>query len=124
MGLRDEIQADIAEAFNTDLADAITPFTCIRITKGNWDPVEETYNETRFEYSGRCIFGFYNQQEVVKSTILNILETDRKATLMQSEVTAEPKVDDEWRIEGKLYRVMYIKSDPTKLVYTVQLRKV
>lgn len=122
MGLRDEIQADIAEAFNTDLADAITPFTCARISKGNWDPVEETYDETRFEYSGRCVFGFYNQQEVVKSTVLNILETDRKATLMQSEVTAEPKVDDEWRIEGKLYRVMYIKSDPTKLVYTVQLR--
>lgn len=124
MGLRDEIQADIAEAFNTDLADAITPFTCTRITKGNWDPVEETYDETRFEYSGRCVFGFYNQQEVVKSTVLNILETDRKAILMQSEVTAEPKVDDEWRIEGKLYRVMYIKSDPTKLLYTVQLRKV
>lgn len=124
MGLRDEIQADIAEAFNTDLADAITPFTCARIIKGNWDPVEETYDETRFEYSGRCVFGFYNQQEVVKSTVLNILETDRKATLMQSEVTAEPKVDDEWRIEGKLYRVMYIKSDPTKLLYTVQLRKV
>lgn len=124
MGLRDEIQADIAEAFNTDLADAITPFTCERITRGNWDPVEETYDETRFEYSGRCVFGFYNQQEVVKSTVLNILETDRKATLMQSEVTAEPKVDDEWRIEGKLYRVMYIKSDPADVAYTVQLRKV
>ncbi|EMO5428826.1 TPA: glutamate 5-kinase, partial [Acinetobacter baumannii] len=27
MGLRDEIQADIAEAFNADLADAVHSFT-------------------------------------------------------------------------------------------------
>jgi len=124
MGLRDEIQADIAEAFNTDLADAINPFTCIRITKGNWDPVEETYDETRFEYSGRCVFGFYNQQEVVKSTVLNILETDRKATLMQSEVTAEPLVDDEWQLNDGKYRVMHKKQDPAGVSWTIQLRKV
>ncbi|ELY3115101.1 glutamate 5-kinase, partial [Acinetobacter baumannii] len=30
MGLRDEIQADIAEAFNEDLADAVHSFTCDR----------------------------------------------------------------------------------------------
>ncbi|HDU8449905.1 TPA: glutamate 5-kinase, partial [Acinetobacter baumannii] len=28
MGLREEIQADIAEAFNDDLADAVHSFTC------------------------------------------------------------------------------------------------
>ncbi|HDU8450087.1 TPA: glutamate 5-kinase, partial [Acinetobacter baumannii] len=28
MGLRDEIQADITEAFNDDLADAVHSFTC------------------------------------------------------------------------------------------------
>ena len=33
MGLRDEIQADIAEAFNDDLADAVHTFTCERISK-------------------------------------------------------------------------------------------
>ncbi|KCX62417.1 hypothetical protein J555_4132, partial [Acinetobacter baumannii 1146103] len=32
MGLRDEIQADIAEAFNEDLADAVQTFTCERIS--------------------------------------------------------------------------------------------
>ncbi len=33
MSLRDEIQADIAEAFNDDLADAVHTFTCERISK-------------------------------------------------------------------------------------------
>ncbi|MDU5862824.1 MAG: glutamate 5-kinase, partial [Acinetobacter sp.] len=31
MGLRDEIQADITEAFNDDLADAVHSFTCDRV---------------------------------------------------------------------------------------------
>ncbi|TPS60445.1 glutamate 5-kinase, partial [Acinetobacter baumannii] len=35
MGLRDEIQAEIAEAFNDDLADAVHIFTCERISKTN-----------------------------------------------------------------------------------------
>ena len=30
MGLRDELQADIAEALNSDLADAVATFTCTR----------------------------------------------------------------------------------------------
>ena len=33
MGLRNEIQADITEAFNDDLADAVHTFTCERISK-------------------------------------------------------------------------------------------
>ncbi len=35
MSLRDEIQADIAEAFNEDLADAVHTFTCDRIVSTN-----------------------------------------------------------------------------------------
>ena len=30
MSLRDELQADIAEALNSDLADAVATFTCTR----------------------------------------------------------------------------------------------
>ncbi|MCC8325035.1 glutamate 5-kinase, partial [Acinetobacter baumannii] len=36
MGLREEIQADIAEAFNDDLADAVHSFTCDRISRKDW----------------------------------------------------------------------------------------
>ncbi len=45
MGLREEIQADIAEAFNDDLADAVHSFTCDRISRKDWDPKTETYVE-------------------------------------------------------------------------------
>ncbi len=121
MGLRDQIQLKISKAFDGKLSDAITPFTCARITKGNWDPVEETYDETRFEYSGRCVAGSYNQQEIIT---LGVLATDKKATLLQNEVTAEPLVDDEWRLPDGKYRVMYKKQDPAGVSWTIQLRKV
>ncbi|MCU4623480.1 glutamate 5-kinase [Acinetobacter radioresistens] len=121
MGLRDQIQLKISKAFDGKLSDAITPFTCIRITKGNWDPVKETYDETRFEYSGRCVAGSYNQQEVIT---LGVLATDKKATLLQNEVTAEPLVDDEWQLPDGKYRVMYKKQDPAGVSWTIQLRKV
>ncbi|HBN3185737.1 TPA: glutamate 5-kinase, partial [Acinetobacter baumannii] len=65
MGLRDEIQADIAEAFNADLADAVHSFTCERISKTNWDPKTETYVEVKENYSGRgVLFGSYSQYEI------------------------------------------------------------
>lgn len=121
MGLRDQIQLKISKAFDGKLSDAITPFTCIRITKGNWDPVKETYDETRFEYSGRCVAGSYNQQEIIT---LGVLATDKKATLLQNEVTAEPLVDDEWQLPDGKYRVMHKKQDPAGVSWTIQLRKV
>lgn len=121
MGLRDQIQLKISKAFDEKLSDAITPFTCIRITKGNWDPVKETYDETRFEYSGRCVAGSYHQQEVIT---LGVLATDKKATLLQNEVTAEPLVDDEWQLTDGKYRVMHKKQDPAGVSWTIQLRKV
>lgn len=44
MGLRDELQADIAEAFDTDLADTITTFTCSKeIQSGEFDFETQTY---------------------------------------------------------------------------------
>lgn len=121
MGLRNQIQLKISKAFDGKLSDAITPFTCARITKGNWDPVEETYDETRFEYSGRCVAGSYNQQEIIT---LGVLATDKKATLLQNEVTAEPLVDDEWQLTDGKYRVMHKKQDPAGVSWTIQLRKV
>ena len=54
MGIREEIQADLAEAFDTDLADAIQLFTGGVTLPGTWDPVtEESTGEVVVAYSGR-----------------------------------------------------------------------
>ncbi|MBP8005315.1 MAG: glutamate 5-kinase [Acinetobacter sp.] len=122
MGLRDEIQEDIAEAFNDDLADAVQSFTCERVTKSNWNPVSETYEEVKVSYSGRCVIGYYNQQEVVKSNVIEVLATDRKALVLQNETTEQPLVDDKWNTPQGKFRVMYVKADPAGVTWVVQLR--
>lgn len=122
MGLRDELQADIAEAFNEDLADAVQSFSCERVIKKNFDPVHETYDEEKISYSGRGVpFGSYNQYEI---QTLGVLATDKKAVVLQNEVTMVPKIDDEWFTPLGKFRVMHIQQDPAETIWKCQLRKV
>ncbi|MFX6096988.1 glutamate 5-kinase [Acinetobacter baumannii] len=122
MGLRDEIQADIAEAFNDDLADAVHSFTCERISKTNWDPKTNTSENVIEHYKGRgVLFGSYNQYEILT---LGVLATDKKAIVLQNEVTKEPMIDDEWSTAQGTFRIMHIKQDPIGASWKCQLRKV
>ncbi|WP_151776499.1 glutamate 5-kinase [Acinetobacter nosocomialis] len=122
MGLRDEIQADIAEAFNEDLADAVHSFTCERVISTNWNPKINTSEDVVERYEGRgVLFGSYNQYEILT---LGVLATDKKATVLQNEVTKEPKIDDEWNTAQGTFRIMHIKQDPISAIWKCQLRKV
>lgn len=122
MGLRDELQADIAEAFNEDLADTIQSFSCERIIKKDWDPLTERHNAIRQFYQGRgVLFGSYNQYEI---QTLGVLATDKKAVVLQNEVTMVPKIDDEWFTPLGKFRVMHIQQDPAEIIWKCQLRKV
>ncbi|WP_459661273.1 glutamate 5-kinase [Acinetobacter calcoaceticus] len=128
MGLRDELQADIAEALNSDLADAVDSFTCTRkkLTGSNPATGEDTYTE--YVYSGRgVLFGSYSK-DLVKP--IDYRATDSKAVLLQNEVKdavgtlVEPDVNDIWVIEGSNYRVVSYGKDPADSCWFCQLRKV
>ncbi|MCH2072956.1 glutamate 5-kinase [Acinetobacter pittii] len=122
MSLRDEIQAEIAEAFNEDLADTVHTFTCERVSKTNWDPKTETSIEVKENYSGRgVLFGSYSQYEV---QALGVLATDKKASILQNEVTMIPKIDDEWITALGFFRVIHIQQDPASTIWKCQLRKI
>ena len=122
MGLRDEITADIKDAFNTDLADAVQPFTGSRAVQGEpsiEDILTNTVgsNSTTINYSGRGVFGSYSEFEVDGEAIK---ANDAKLTALQSEVTTRPQLDD--NING--YQVVAVNQDPASVTYTIQLRKV
>ncbi|ENX34906.1 hypothetical protein F889_01546 [Acinetobacter colistiniresistens] len=122
MSLRAELQSDLAEAFDDDLADAVHTFTCVRITKKNFDPVHETYEEEELSYSGRgVLFGQYKSYDIAN---LGIPATDSKATVLQNEVTEEPAIDDIWVTDNMSYRVINISKDPLSAIWICQLRKV
>ncbi|WP_151796553.1 glutamate 5-kinase [Acinetobacter soli] len=120
--IRNKIQAKVGKAFDKKLADAVHSFTCERITKSNWDPKTETYLETKESYTGRgVLFGSYSQYEILT---LGVLATDKKATVLQNEVSKPPEIDDEWLTSLGLFRVIHIQQDPASAVWKCQLRMV
>ena len=122
--MRDELQAELAAAFNEDLADAVDSFTCTKpIYSGVFDFETQTYpivgNES---YSGRgVLFGSY-QKDLVKPA--DYQAEDAKAIVLQNEVTAVPQIDDVWATSKGDFKVINIGADPASATYTVQLRKV
>jgi hypothetical protein len=61
MGIKDDIQAEVAAAFSADLADAVDSFTCEKpIYSGEFDFETQTYPVVGSEsYSGRGVRGNY-----------------------------------------------------------------
>lgn len=122
--MRDELQAELAEAFNDDLADAVDSFTCEKpIYSGEFDFETQTYPVVGSEsYSGRgVLFGSY-LKDMVKPTDYQV--TDSKAIVLQNEVTAVPQIDDVWVTDKGDFKVVNIGADPASATYSIQLRKV
>lgn len=123
MGLRDELQADIAEAFDTDLADAVSQFRCSKIIySGEMDFETQEYpvigNQS---YSGRGVFGSY-KRDLVKPIDYQV--EDVKATVLQNEVGQEPQIDDVWTTDKGDFEVKSISQDPTEGIWVCHLRYV
>jgi len=139
MGLRADIQADIAEAFDTDLADAVGPFQVVKEEAGTYDPITGTTPKQRFTFTGRGVFGSFSQEEVDGQ---HIVGTDIKLTVLQNELVdenGEPAVPEVGFLlinDGTVnnwfryffqtyddYRVEGVMKDPASATYTLQLRK-
>lgn len=124
MGIKDDIQAEVAAAFSADLADAVDSFTCEKpIYSGEFDFETQTYPVVGNEsYSGRgVLFGSY-QKDLVKPT--DYQAEDAKAIVLQNEVTQVPQIDDVWVTSKGDFKVVNIGADPTDSIWTCQLRKV
>ena len=122
--MRDELQAELAAAFNEDLADAVDSFTCEKpIYSGEFDFETQTYPVVGSEsYSGRgVLFGSY-LKDLVKPA--DYQAEDAKAIVLQNEVTAVPQIDDIWVTSKGDFKVVNIGADPVAATYAIQLRKV
>ncbi|XSS65404.1 hypothetical protein ACP9OK_10700 [Pseudomonas sp. B11] len=128
MGMREEIQAEMAEAFDDPdgLADAVKPVTGVRKIAGEYDPDLGGAPEVTTTYGGRGVFGNYLAKEIDGSLIQT---TDEKLLVLQNELfitvtgepTAEvatPKIGD--IIGGK--RALNVAQDPAGATWTIQLR--
>ena len=118
MGIRDEIQADLAEAFDTDLADAVQAFTGGVTLPGTWDPVSETgVDPVVIAYGGRGVFDEFKLDRVDG---VNIRATDQLLIALTNETTGTPDIGH--KING--FDVINVQTDPAGAHYEIQLRKV
>lgn len=126
MGIRDELQTDIAEAFDTDLADAVNDFSGRYVILSGWDPVTETGGETVVTYTGRGVLSRY---KTIRIDNVNILAGDLRLIALKNEVTDEPAIDHIITapdlITGNLqdYTVVDASTDPAAATYKIQLRR-
>ena len=123
MGIKDDIQAEVAAAFSADLADAVDTFTCEKlIYSGEFDFETQTYPIVGDEsYSGRGVRGNY-LRDMVKP--IDYQTTDAKAIVLQTELTGIPQIGDVWQFADGGFEVKNISQDPTSSIWTCQLRKV
>ena len=121
--MRDELQAELAAAFNEDLADAVDTFTCEKpIYSGEFDFETQTYPVVGSEsYSGRGVRGNY-LRDMVKP--IDYQTTDAKAIVLQTELTGIPQIGDVWEFYDGNFKVINIGADPVAATFTIQLRKV
>ncbi len=130
MGMREELQADLAEAFDDPdgLGDTVKPVVGSRAVKGGYDPeIGGTVPASTIHYAGRGVFGSYLAKEIDGARIQT---EDVKLLVLQNElfegqagvvtdVPAAPKIGD----QVSDYRVLHVSEDPAQATWTVQLRK-
>lgn len=126
MGIRDELQTDIAEAFDTDLADAVNGFSGRYVIQSGWDPVTETGGETVVTYTGRGVLSRYKSSRIDN---VNILAGDLRLIALKNEVTDEPAIDHSITAPDLVtgnpqdYTVIDVSTDPAAATYKIQLRR-
>ena len=126
MGLRDDIQTDLAEAFDTDLADAVFPFTGEYLGPGVRNPITEETTAQPVFYSGRGVLDSYDSRRIDS---INIKVGDVLLICLANETTDIPAVGHKISVEDLLtgqqaaYRVVNPGIDPAKAHYEIQLRK-
>lgn len=114
--MRQEITADIANAFNTDLADTVKDFTAKRVILSDDDwAVNDTQVLSTINYSGRGVFTGFYAHEIDNKTIM---QSDVKLICLQDELTEIPQIDD----EINEMKIISISHDPAEVSFTIQLR--
>jgi len=123
MGIRSDIQTDIAAAFDTDLADTVSLLKGVFTqSSGEYDPVTGTYTTITTTYRGRGVLGGFRTFEIDG---VRILATDYKITALQNELLLTgtdspvvPRVDDV--INGMT--VIDVQQDPANAAWSLQCR--
>lgn len=123
MGLKSEIAAEIAQAFATDLKDAVKPFkgtrSTVSQTEVDWLTNTVITKENAYTYNGNGVFDSYEATEIDGNTIQ---ANDVKLICLQGNI--KPALDDIITYKNVNYRIVAISHDPAEVTWELQLRGV
>ena len=128
MGMRDDLQAELAEAFDSAdwLGDAVNAFAGSYVVASEVDPVTEESTSQTVTYSGRGVLSGYSLSRIDG---VNILHGDLKLTALTNEVTDKPAenhvITAPDLVTGiqQAYKVVTVGTDAAKATYSIQLRR-
>lgn len=122
MGLRESIQTDIAEAFNTDLADAVKVLTIIDRKSETYNPYtgDMSSSETRTDTRG-TVSSYTVLDTMYSGGAIDI--NDSKILILTNEISVIPLTDNFVEVAGEEYRILGVKKDPADAAYILHTRK-
>ena len=119
MGLRDDIQRDIRDALNGDLADADERFEFHSIEAGEYDPATGTQAQTITKVASSGVFDALTQKQLQNT---NVKPNDVSLLVLQNELAARPKVDDELVWRERRFVVKSVEQDAASATWEMILR--
>lgn len=126
MGLRDDIQTELAAAFDDELSDVIVNIKLRRnSTVGEYNPLTGTRQPYIKNYLSRGFFSAYPEKKIDG---VKIITGDEKLTIIANEITITPLINDSVIIDdGTEYLVVTVKSTmgggSIPITYKLQVRK-
>ncbi len=123
MGIYADIQEDMKEAMDEDLADAVATLTIKESTTSTaYDPVGGGASSTPVVSTMRCIIvdaDLQDEQEPFSDTTINDLEV----MILDSEKTCSFRTGLLANVRGMNYEVKQYKIDPAGATHNLELRR-
>ena len=116
MGIYAELQADLAEALDTDLADAAMVLTYIEVTSGTYDPSTGAPSGTTNNYSTRGVVSVIGKQHA-DGEVLKV--GDYAFLILDSEIDATPDVGQIIRYDSKDYIINNVYQDEVNATWVL-----
>jgi len=120
MSLYDDIQSDVAEAFDTDLADAVTTFTFTEFGTPAYDASTGTTVTPETDYEIRGVVIKNIEGEIADESVFKDLV---KLLILASEATVTFIMDMKVAFGGDSYKIVGISKDPANATFTLDCRR-
>jgi len=120
MGLYDDIQNDIAEAFNDDLSDTVKSVTISKTIVTGYDAAAGEQVSTTQSYETR---GIIIQDEESKGSDETMVEGIVNLLILDSEKSIDSfKIGMDIIIDNNIYEIKGLKPDPAGATHTLRCR--